>query len=598
MNKNMKLKIFKNFDLAALVIISLLALVAFLPSFYSSFHLDDYDQLIKNNLKHISTVRVFKIFPATRWLVFLSFRANAAIHGYTPFGYHLVNFIIHIFNAFLIYKITSLLLFFIRRNGCGGAVGSSQKAVALFAAALFAVHPLQSQTVIYITQRLMLSATFFYLLSMYFFIKSYLPGKSKTKGLFLTFIFFILGALCKEIIVTLPVVLFLTLWLILEQEKFIAKIKNNKLISLGVIILVAIIPFVVFLNIVKWDVTLLKQALHSIGGALNANTPGLTRYTYALTQAKVLLKYIGLFFYPSGLQIDPDVRLCASCFSPCFFLSFIVILLLIICAWLVRKKTALFSLGILFYFIVILPQSSFIPTPDLMFEHRAYLGVAGLIWMFLGIIIFISKYLNFKSIYLFIKILAVITICLLTLLTYNRAKIWKNEISLWADAYAKSPDKPRVVNNYVNALLNNNEELKAIDILEKKLKNSEKVPPFIVTTLANLYAQNGFFSEAKDLYFKSLKADYTNPETRYNMALMCYFLGDGKKARYHALTLRRLHPENNDANFLLGMVYSMDIRNYSYATNYLSIYLQKEPNGENAESAKTIMKMLERQRNK
>ena len=580
------------FTIAAFFLIVCVAVIAFLPSFNSSFHLDDYDQIVNTNIKNISTLQIIKTYPATRWLVFFSFKANASINGYNVFGYHLVNFFLHLISVFLIFKITDFLFFFIRRNKPVAISSFSPKLAALFAAAVFAVHPLQSQPVIYITQRLMLSATLCYLLALYSLARGYLPGKSKVIGWTGAVIAFVFGALCKEIIVTLPVILILMTWIFLQPPDFKLWTKKNWIIAAIVSALIIIIPIVIFMNIIKWDFNQLKQAWNSIGGALHINTPGLNRYTYALTQTKVLLKYIGLFLWPAGFQIDPDVKLCATWSSPAFLASSVTIIFLFITSWLLRKIAPLILWGLLFYFIVMLPQSSIIPTPDLMFEHRAYLGVAGLIWASLGIICLITKYVNFKSTKFFVRSIAVIIILFLAFLTYNRANVWKTELSLWADAYSKSPEKSRVVNNYVNALLNNNDESNAVIILEQKLNNSDFVPPFIVTTLANIYAQNGKLKEAKDLYYKSLKADYTNPETRYNLALMFYLLGDIKNARHHAVRLKRLHKDYSDAYYLLGIIYSAKEETFSYATNNLSIYLNKDPNGENVESARTLLKML------
>lgn len=580
------------FTIAAFFLIVCVTVIAFLPSFNSSFHLDDYEQIVNANLKNISPVQIIKAYPATRWLVFFSFKANTSINGYNVFGFHLVNFLLHLISVFLIFKITDFLFFFIRRNKPVAMSSFSPKLAALFAAAVFAVHPLQSQPVIYITQRLMLSATLCYLLALYSLARGYLPGKSKVIGWTGAVIALIFGALCKEIIVTLPVILILMTWIFLQPPDFKLWTKKNWIIAIIVFALIFIIPIITFMNIIKWDFNQLKQAWNSIGGALHINTPGLNRYTYALTQTKVLLKYIGLFLWPAGLQIDPDIKLCATWYSPAFLASSITILFLLITSWLLRKTAPLILWGILFYFIVMLPQSSIIPTPDLMFEHRAYLGVAGLIWAFLGIICLITKYAHFKNIKFFVRSFAVIIILFLAFLTYNRANVWKTELSLWADAYSKSPEKSRVVNNYVNALLNNNDESNAVIVLEQKLNNSDFVPPFIVTTLANIYAQNGKLKEAKDLYYKSLKADYTNPETRYNLALMFYLLGDIKNARHHAVRLKRLHKDYSDAYYLLGIIYSSKEETFSYATNNLSIYLQKDPDGENTESAKALMRVL------
>lgn len=573
-------------------LILFLAVIAFLPSFTSSFHLDDYNQIVNANLENISPAKIIKFYPATRWLVFLSLKANATIHGYDVFGYHLVNFILHLISVFLVFKITELLFFFIRKNYPAAVFFLSPKLAALFAAAVFAVHPLQSQPVIYITQRLMLSASLCYLLAMFSLARGYLPGKSKFAGWIGAVAAFLIGAFCKEIIVTLPVILILLTWIFLQPPDFKSWTKKNWFLTIGLSIFIIAIPAVIFMNIIKWDFHQLRHAWNSMGGALYVNTPGLNRYTYVLTQAKVLLKYIGLFFFPIGFQIDPDVKLCASWFSPAFLLSSFTIFFLLVIAWFLRKIAPLILWGLLFYFIVMLPQSSIIPTPDLMFEHRAYLGVAGLIWAFLGIVCLFTRYVHYKSVKFFIRSCAVVLILFLALLTYNRSTAWKTELSLWADAYSKSPKKSRVVNNYVNALLNNNDESNAIIILEKKLNSSESVPPFLITTLANIYARNNELEKAYKLYFQSLKADYTNPETRYNLALISHARGDHKKALYHARTLWKLYPENADTYYLLGVIHAPYENEFTAATNCLSVSLNKDPDGENAASAKTLMKML------
>jgi len=580
------------FAVAAFLIILILAAIAFLPSFNSEFHLDDYDQIVNANLKNISPKQIINTYPATRWLVFLSFKANTAIHGYNVFGYHLVNFILHIISAFLVFKITYLLFFFIRRNKPAAISFFSPKLAALFAAAVFAVHPLQSQPVIYIIQRLMLGASLCYLLALYSLARGYLPGKSKIIGWTFAVIAFFVGAICKEIIVTLPVILILMTWFFLQPPDFKSWTKKHWIAANVIAFLILIIPIVIFLNIIKWDFNQLKNAWYSIGGTLHINTPGLNRYTYILTQPKVLLKYIGLFLCPFGFQIDPAIKLCASWYSPVFIASSITILFLFTFSWILRKLAPLILWGFLFYFIVMLPQSSIIPTPDLMFEHRAYLGVAGLIWVLLGVIGLITKYIHYKSIKYFVRSFAVIIILFLAFLTYNRSNVWKTELSLWADAYSKSPDKSRVVNNYATALIDNNDISNAVIILERKLNSSKYVPPFIIATLANIYARNNELEKAKQLYIKALKGNYTNPQARFNLALISHILGEHKKALYHARALKNLHPGNTDVYYLIGVIHAPYANEFTAATNCLSIYLRRDPDGENAESAKTLMRML------
>ena len=230
-NKSAEIKssyLFKiNFSLAAFLIILVISTIAYLPSFNSSFHLDDIDQIVNSNIRYLSPVDIIKIWPTSRLLVFLSFSANAKLHGYNVFGFHLVNFLIHVFNAFIIFKLTELLLYYARRTYPKSTIHLSTALISLFTALVFAVHPLQTQTVIYITQRLMLSASLFYLLAMYSIARGYMPGNSKAAGWISAAAFFIAGAFCKEVLVTLPVVIILLIWFLIQPPKFKLWTKKN-----------------------------------------------------------------------------------------------------------------------------------------------------------------------------------------------------------------------------------------------------------------------------------------------------------------------------------------------------------------------------------
>src|SRR3989337_1392532 len=124
------------------------------------FVFDDIDYIRENEkIRHLGN---FLDLSGTRYLGFLSFAINYQLNGYDTFGYHLVNVVLHIFNAALVYLLVEALFEAAR----AGQVENAGRVPALFAALLFLTHPLETQAVSYITQRLVSPTAFLYLLSL------------------------------------------------------------------------------------------------------------------------------------------------------------------------------------------------------------------------------------------------------------------------------------------------------------------------------------------------------------------------------------------------------------------------------------------------
>ena len=131
-------------------------------------------------------------------LLYTTFWLEHKLWGLAPFGYHLVNLLLHTGVVLLLWR---LLL----RLGVPGA---------WFAAAVFAVHPLHVESVAWVMGRKDLLATLFYLSSVLAYIRcTEMPrGRRRGKHYLLAMALFVLGLLSKSIIVTLPVVLLLWHW--------------------------------------------------------------------------------------------------------------------------------------------------------------------------------------------------------------------------------------------------------------------------------------------------------------------------------------------------------------------------------------------------
>jgi Flp pilus assembly protein TadD len=159
----------------------------------------------------------------------------------------------------------------------------------------------------------------------------------------------------------------------------------------------------------------------------------------------------------------------------------------------------LIGLGLLWFYLTLLPESSLIPIPDVIYEHRVYLP-------FVGLILAASALLNAAFAALsnlrnlrYLSYLIIAWLLLLSAATARRAAVWGNEVRLWADVYAKAPAKPRAVKNYGVVLAASGKYDDGIKLLEKAVVlDPDNADYWSNLGTANLRA--GRFDSAKDKF--------------------------------------------------------------------------------------------------
>ena len=170
---------FKKSLIYCLLIIAI-GILAYSNTFNSPFQWDENDFLVQNpivkNLKYFwepSKAKtgdpVFYFFLRTRYMAYLTFAINYKLHGFNVLGYHIFNLTIHLLNALLVYFL--ILLTFKTPFLNGSFLKQSSHLIALFSALIFVSHPLQTEAVTYIYQRLASLVTLFYLFSIVFYIR-------------------------------------------------------------------------------------------------------------------------------------------------------------------------------------------------------------------------------------------------------------------------------------------------------------------------------------------------------------------------------------------------------------------------------------------
>lgn len=171
------MSLYRNIKILLLIFIGLLA---YANSFHASFQYDDYPVIVNNyavyDLENLKAI--WRFYPA-RIMGMLSFALNYHFNRADVWGYHLVNFMIHLVNAFLVWWLVTGTAYLLPKTGAtfkkvDTFLGKSRRyqSVAFFAALLFLIHPLQTQAVTYIYQRVTALATLFYLASLCFYLKA------------------------------------------------------------------------------------------------------------------------------------------------------------------------------------------------------------------------------------------------------------------------------------------------------------------------------------------------------------------------------------------------------------------------------------------
>jgi len=361
------------FNLYAFGLIAVLIIIAYSNTFTASFHFDDNPAIIENpNIRHITTDNLIKILAVNRPVVNLSIMLNYLLGGLNVVGWHIFNVGVHITNSCFVYL---LMLWTINLAASEKDYSNQAKRMALFGALLFAVHPVQTESVTYIISRSELLATFFYLAAFLFFIKGSL---TKNKGYYVATIFSsALSMGSKEWAVTLPALL------MLYDYMFIAEGKTRVVLERWWMYVGVALTWWIVLS----KLNLFAPAAASTGGVgFNiTSTTGITSTTYLLTSFNVIWTYVRLLFLPINQNLDYDYPIAKTLLEFPTIISFMGHFIMVLASfWLYRKKGwLLIPFGVAWFYIGLSPVQSFVPVIDVIFEHRLYMPSIGFIIVFI-----------------------------------------------------------------------------------------------------------------------------------------------------------------------------------------------------------------------
>lgn len=376
----------------------------------------------------------------------LSYAIDYYFWGLNPFGYHLWNLLLHIMNGVLLYIFLDSLF--------------RKKSAAVISAAIFAVHPVQTDAVSWISSRGDIMYAFFFLLS----ILLYMGAAERIRGLSInkesskralysaSVAAYGLSLISKEAAITLPLAIILI-------DKFAAgpSPQNPFAFKLGGLAR----RYGLFLVI-----SLIYMAIRTsvLGITAQRGYWGGSFYYTALTMAKAYAYYIKLLLFPADLRLIYEVPVSTSLSEPTVLVS-----LLILAAFIAAIYFYPF-LG-LWFFVNLLPVSNILPIYAIMREHFLYLPSIAF-FSAIGLIYCKVSQIGRGSLKLSHLPAAVIIFLILVFygtITHHRNNTWRSGFTLWTDTMRKAPRSPTAHNNLGNIF--------------RDLKNVDKSISEYITTL-------------------------------------------------------------------------------------------------------------------
>ncbi len=423
------------------------------------FYLDDYSSVIDNPAIRNFDIQAMWQYAPLRILGTLSFAIDYSFHQLQPAGYHITNILIHLLAGLAVFIFCRGIIKTpaLQRQ----QVGQYISRLPFVAALIFLLHPLQTQAVTYIVQRLTSLAAAFYLASLASYVWARLSSNHSLKARLLVAcgIFGLMAFFTKQNTITLPLA-------ILAMEAILFQTKAGKLITSMLITAGILLGFWLFCS------QLLGYDPFSLAALdrLTKETEQISRGDYFISQIPLLWQYIALFFWPKGLHLDYWSPLYQS-ITPLIMVAMAAHGLVIAFAVAFFRRLPILAFAIIFYYITHLVESGFIPIRDLFFEHRAYLPDFGLCLLVAWILtVIVPKYLNIKI------SIAIAAMLFLTLgvTTWQRNNVWRTPMGFWTDCVKNDPNNYRALGELGKHLLIEQKYQEAYTVLDHSLKLQDK----------------------------------------------------------------------------------------------------------------------------
>jgi tetratricopeptide (TPR) repeat protein len=456
-----------------------LGLLIYAPSLSGPFVLDDFDLM-----EVFSAVRLGDLsglYGTGRPLLMLSYVLNHRLAGgFHPFGFHLTNVLLHGLNAILLWRFLAALF------GPGRPAKQLPEGLSTLliygVPLLFLTSPIQTESVAYISSRSEIFSVTFYLLALWVFASPLRESRPWATAL-LVIVLAGAAALTKQDKVTLPFAILLLDYLLLADTDWRQLKKNLPTYGLFAAGLVAAF-FVV-----------IRPSLFAFSAGF-----GLDWKTYFLTQFRMVFLYLKLLLVPLGLNLDRDITPSHTLGEHLAWLALLGLIVLLGAVLRYHRRYPIGAFGATLFFVTLAP--CFYPRLDFAAERWIYLPSIGFYMVLVVVLHRLAGAPRPAA-----AVVAGLAVAF-SIGTYQRSKVWSNDLLLWRDTAEKSPQKARPWTWLGRVYIERGQYALALQALEKGEQAAEPRSPEQAHVLNNIglaYANLKQYSEAIAAYRRAIE---------------------------------------------------------------------------------------------
>ncbi len=540
----------RRFFIGAIIIVLLITCLSFLPSLKNNFvNWDDDILVVKNpDIRQISWPQLKKVFTsyyAGTYIPFtiLSFSVEYQFFKSEPYIYHFTNLILHLLNCLIVF----LIIFVLTRN----------ITVSFITAVLFGIHPLRVESVAWVTERKDVLYALFFLGSLLSYL--YYLQRRKISYYYLSLILFIFSFLAKGMAMTLPFILLLV-------DRFRGRRFDKRLFLEKV-------PFFVIAVVSGIMAIIAQQTLRGHTFPFLKNIL-IAIYVFIFYIYKIIFPVQLYAFYPFPTGITNRL-------PPPFFITPIILVLLIWAVVYSRRYTNKIAFGGLFFAITILPVTQLIPVagPEIAANRYTYIPSIG--------ILFIAAYLLYQLLRNRLVSIRVITLMgfiavagYFSIRTYHRCGIWKDSITLWSEVLKNFPKSPHAYNQRGLGYLERERYIEAIDDFTRAIN----INPDFVGSYNNrgiAYRALGRYGLAYNDFSDAVMLDSNFVDAYYNRGNLYMKIGEYDSAIDDYSRVIGIRPDYFDAYINRGNAYGRK-GSYELAIEDYNRVLGRAPNNRQA----------------
>lgn len=486
-----------------------------------------------------------------------TFGLNRLWSGEQVWSYHLVNIAIHGTAVLVLFGLVKRTLQLPRLRD---SFGVSALPIAFATALIWAVHPLQTESVTYVVQRVESLAGCFFLLTLYCFARSQ-ESERATRWLTWSVICCALGMATKETVAVAPIITILYDWVFVgrnfreiwsQRKHYYAGLSASWLLLAWLVI-----------------------EAQGRAGTAGFHT-GVSVWAYLCTQCAAIPHYLRLVLWPSPLIFDYGTRTING-LSEVWLQALRLFAALSVTIWGIWRKHPIGFLGA-WFFATLAPSSSFVPVASqTMAEHRMYLALAAPIAAFvLGLRLMMRRPLPWW---------AGVFGCALVLsrVTYHRNMDYRGAEALWRDTATKRPENPRAFDGLAFALVEEGRWQEAIAACDAAMQADPTYRGDLPMHRGRALLGLGRPADARIEFEQMLQMQPKEPELHNYLGMAFAAAGNWTEAVNHYETAIRLRPVFPDAHNNLGNALAKSGRLAEAAMQYAEA-LKERPDFADAEA--------------